>query len=108
MRKIRDVLRLKLEARLSHERTAAALQISKGVVTKYLGLATVAGLDWEQIQALDDTALHNRLLGTPQRASGFVQPDYGRIHQELRRKGMTLMLLWEEHAAQHPDQTTYR
>jgi hypothetical protein len=45
MRKIRDVLRLKLEARLSHERTAAAPQISKGVVTKYLGLATVAGLD---------------------------------------------------------------
>ena len=108
MRKIRDVLRLKLESRLSHERTAAALQISKGVVTKYLGLATVAGLDWEQIQALDDTALHNRLLGAPQRASGFVQPDYGRIHQELRRKGMTLMLLREEHGAQHPDQTTYR
>ena len=63
MRKIRDVLRLKLEARLSHERTAAALQISKGVVTKYLTLATAAGLDWNQIQLLDDTALHNRMLG---------------------------------------------
>ena len=34
MRKIRDVLRLKLEARLSHEQTAAALNISKGVVTE--------------------------------------------------------------------------
>jgi len=108
MRKIRDVLRLKLEARLSHEQTAAALQISKGVVTKYLTLATAAGLDWNQIQALDDTALHNRLLGAPQRVSGFVQPDYGRIHQELRRKGMTLMLLWQEHSTQHPNQTTHR
>ena len=108
MRKIRDVLRLKLEARLSHERTAAALQISKGVVTKYLTLATAAGLDWNQIQLLDDTALHNRMLGAPQRVSGFVQPDYGRIHQELRRKGMTLMLLWEEHCAQHSGQTTHR
>jgi transposase len=107
MRKIRDVLRLKLEARLSHEQTAAALQISKGVVTKYLTLATAAGLDWNQIQALDDTALHNRMLGTPLRASGFVQPDYGRIHQELRRKGMTLMLLWEEHGAQHPGQAIH-
>ncbi len=101
MRKIRDVLRLKLESRLSHERIAAALSISKGVVTKYIGLANTAGLDWEQIQALDDTALHNRLLGTPQRASGFVPPDYGRLHQELRRKGMTLMLLWQEHGTQH-------
>ena len=108
MRKIRDVLRLKLEARLTHEQTAAALNISKGVVTKYLGLATSAGLDWNQIQALDDTALHNRLIGTPQRCSGFVKPDYGRIHQELRRKGMTLMLLWEEHVERHPQQTTHR
>ena len=99
MRKIRDVLRLKLEARLSHERCAAALSISKGVVTKYVTLASKAGLDWNQIQALDDTALHNRLLGTPRRVSSFVQPDYGRIHQELRRKGMTLMLVWEEHGA---------
>ncbi len=102
MRKIRDVLRLKLEARISHEQTAAALDISKGVITKYLTLATAAGLDWPQVQALDDTALHNRLLGTPQRVSGFVQPDYGRIHQELRRKGMTLMLLWEEPRARLP------
>ena len=99
MRKIRDVLRLKLEAHLSHERTAAALSVSKGVVTKYVTLATAAGLDWNQIQALDDTALHNRMLGTLRRVSGFVQPDYGHTHQELRRKGMTLMLLWEEHAA---------
>ena len=107
MRKIRDVLRLKLEARLSREPCAAALQMSKGVVTKYLTLATAAGLDWNQVQLLDDTALHNRLLGAPQPASGFVQPDYGRMHQELRRKGMTLMLLWEEHRTQHPGQTMH-
>lgn len=108
MRKIRDVLRLKLEARLTHEQVAAALDLSKGVITKYLTLASAAGLDWPQVQALDDTALHNRLVGTPQRPNGFVVPDYGRIHQELRRTGMTLMLLWEEHCTQHPGQTTHR
>ena len=108
MRKIRDVLRLKLETKLSHERTAAALNLSKGVVAKYVTLANAAGLDWAQIQALDDTALHNRLLGTPQRTSAFVQPDYGRMHQELRRKGMTMMLLWQEHVAQHPGACTHQ
>ena len=108
MRKIRDVLRLKLETKLSHERTAAALNLSKGVVAKYVTLANAAGLDWAQIQALDDTALHNRLLGPPQRASAFVQPDYGRMHQELRRKGMTMMLLWQEHVAQHPGACTHQ
>ena len=114
MRKIRDVLRLKLEAKLSHQQIAAALDISKGVVTKYVALAKAASLDWTLIELLDDTALHNRLLAIPQRISAFVQPDYGRIHQELRRKGMTLMLLWQEHVDQHAnqpahsEQTTYR
>ena len=108
MRKIKDILRLKLDARLSHERVAASLGISKGVVAKYSSAATSAGLDWAQIQLLDEAALQHRLLGAPQRASGFVAPDYGRMHQELRRKGMTLMLLWEEHATQHPGQTIHR
>jgi transposase len=117
MRKIRDVLRLKLQAKLPHQQIADALSLSKGVVTKYATLAKDANLDWMQIQQLDDTALHNRLLRVPERVSAFVQPDYGRVHQELRRKGMTLMLLWQEHVEQHsqhsghsnhPKQTTYR
>ena len=81
MRKIRDVLRLKLEARLSHEQTACALDISKGVITKYLTLAAAAGLDWLQIQALDDTALHNRLQYA-QRARRGQWFKYGRGHLE--------------------------
>ena len=44
MRKIKDVLRLKLDAGLSHQQIAAALGISKGVVTKYVGLAAAAGV----------------------------------------------------------------
>ena len=102
---MRDVLRLKLEARFAYEQTAAALDISKGVITKYLTLVTEAGLDWLEVQALDDTALHNCLFGLPRRASGFAQPDYGRIHQKLRRKRMKLMLLWEESSTQHAGQT---
>ena len=54
MRKIKDVLRLKLDAKLSHQQIAAALGISKGVVTKYVGLAAAAGLDWA------DRARHGR------------------------------------------------
>ena len=108
MRKIKDVLRLKLDAGLSHERIAASLGISKGVVAKYAGLAAAAGLDWQAAQALDETGLQRRLLAAPVRASAFVLPEYGRIHQELRRKGMTLMLLWEEHVAQHVGEPTHR
>ena len=107
MRKIKDVLRLKLDARMSHQQIAAALGISKGVVTKYVGLAAASGLDWTTVQLLDETALERRLLVAPERPRDHVQPDYGRLHQELRRKGMTLMLLWEEHRADYADVQTY-
>lgn len=107
MRKIKDVLRLKLDAKLSHQQIAAALGISKGVVTKYVGLAAAAGLDWEAVQEADEAALERRLLVAPERPRDHVQPDYGRLHQELRRKGMTLMLLWEEYRADHADCLTY-
>jgi transposase len=107
MRKIKDVLRLKLDAKLSHEQIAGALGISKGVVTKYVGLAAAAGLDWPAVQDADEITLERRLLVASQKPRNHVQPDYGRLHQELRRKGMTLMLLWEEYPADHADRQTY-
>ena len=107
MRKIKDVLRLKLDAKLSHEQIAAALGISKGVVTKYVGLAAAAGLDWPAVQGYDEITLERRLLVAPQKPRGHIQPDFGRLHQELRRKGMTLMLLWEEYRADYADNQTY-
>lgn len=67
MRKIKEVLRLKLDAKLSHGQIAAALHLSKGVVTKYVGLAAAAGLDWSVIQLLDDVTLERRLLAGPEK-----------------------------------------
>jgi transposase len=108
MRKIRDVLRLKLDGKLSHEQIASALKVSKGVVAKYVGLAAAAGLDWPTVCSLEETALEQRLLVRPERPSNYVVPDYGRIHHELRRKGVTLMLLWEEYQAEYAEQQTWR
>lgn len=76
-------------------------------MTKYAGLAAAAGLDWPAVQAMDEAALERRLLVGPRRAHDYVQPNYGRVHQELRRKGMTLMLLWEEHRADYADSQTH-
>jgi len=108
MRNIKDVLRLKYAGDISHERIAIALSVSKGVVTKYVGLANAAGLSWEQIEPMDEAQLHNRLVGSVATPSAFILPNYGLIHQELRRKGMTLMLLWEEHVEQYGQEQTHR
>ena len=81
MRQIKDVLRLKLELHHSHQHIAASLGISKGVVAKYLKLASAAGLQWAQIQTMDETALHSRLMGAPQRASSVAADQWdGRPH----------------------------
>ena len=50
MRKLEDALRLKFEAGQSHQQIARALGISKGLVTKYVGLAVAAGLDWQPLR----------------------------------------------------------
>ena len=75
MRKIKDVLRLKLDAQLSHRQIAAALGMSKAAVTKYLGLAAAAGLDWAAVQGIDEVGLERRLLVAPERPRDHVQPD---------------------------------
>ncbi len=108
MRNIKDVLRLKYVGKLSHERIAAALGLSKGVVTKYAGLANAAGLNWEHVQSMDEAQLHARLINSAPALSAFVLPNYGVVHHELRRKGMTLMLLWEEHVERHGQAQTHR
>ncbi|WP_045366611.1 IS21 family transposase [Mycoavidus cysteinexigens] len=106
MRKVKEVLRLRYECRLSLEAIARVLSLSKGVVAKYIKLASQAGLAWEEAQALDETALSSRLKPPSEasvvRASQFMPPDYAWIHQELKRKGVTLQLLWEEYCAQCP------
>jgi transposase len=107
IRMIKDVLRLKHESQFSHARIAATLQISKGVVSKYVSLAADAGLTWDELRELDEVAIAARLL-PGSRNSAYVPPDYARIHQELRRKGVTLTLLWQEYVDAHPGGKTYR
>ena len=98
MRKIRDVLRYRHSAGLSLEAIARALKISKGVVAKYLRLASAVGVTWPIPEALDDAGLEKLLYrqGAAREAT-FAEPDYALVHQELKRKGVTLTLLWEEY-----------
>ena len=108
MRKLKDILRLKLDARLSHQQIATALGLSKGVVTKYARLAGSAGLEeWSVVQEMDEATLERRLIAGTANGRDHVQPDYGRLHVELRRKGLTLQVLWEEYRADYADRHTY-
>lgn len=103
MRKVREVLRLKHACGASDRLIAQSLGIGRTTVGEYLRRAAVVGMTWPV--ELDDAELE-RLLFTP---AGFhegptrPQPDWSRMHAELRRRGVTLMLLWEEYRAEHAD-----
>ena len=106
LRMIKDIIRLKHQA-LTHEQIAQTLKVSKGVVCKYLSLASAVGLDWEAAQSLNELQLTARLFPRAHAAGRFVEPDWATIHRELDRKGVTLVLLWQEYQAAHAEQRTW-
>jgi transposase len=99
MRRIKEALRLHLQAGLSYDEVGRALKISKSSAGKYVSLARAAGVDWELAQTLGDDELEARLFRPPVlRSSHQLAPDFALVHQELKRAGVTLQLLWEEYA----------
>jgi transposase len=109
MRKIKECLRLKLDCGLSHARIALALGLSKGVVSKYITRAVEAGLDWPSLAAMDDTALAESLCVAPPRVRGERAPiDLPWVHRELRRKGVTRQLLWQEYGEANAGRPIYQ
>jgi len=104
MRRLRELLRLKYEAGLSHRAVAGACAMGLGTVTTYLQRAAAAGLQWPLPEDLDDAALEARLFVRPAvpPARDRVVPQWPQLHQELKKPGVTLSLLWVEYRAQHP------
>ena len=102
MRKIREILRLRAAGK-SQRQIALSVGIGQSTVGDYLTRARLAGVSWPT--ALDDAALE-RALYPPRPAVPTAerpQPDWACVHRELKRKGVTLFLLWEEYKADHPD-----
>lgn len=103
MRQITEVLRLKYEAGLSHERIALACGISKGAVSKYVSLAKVQGVVWPLPSEVDQARLEALLFPATIPPARFCEPDYFQVHQELKTKGVTLQLLWAEYVERFGD-----
>ena len=108
MRKIREALRLHYDAGLGVRAVARSLKASPSTVREYLVRAKLQGLSWPLPESLDDAALLQRLYPTPRTNSRRLPPpQWSQVHRELRRKGVTLALLWEEYKAVHPEGMQY-
>ena len=109
VRKIREILRLKEEAGLSNRAIARTCKISNSTVGEYLRRAQAAELHWPLPEGLSEEELFRKLFPesgherTPERAL----PDWEKIRQELKKKGVTLKLLWIEYRDQYPNGYRY-
>lgn len=109
MRKMREILRLKYAVGLSNRQIARSCSISHRTVAEYVRRAEAARLEWPLPEGIDDTRLEELLFGeqTPFSRATRPLPEMEYIHREMRRKGVTLYLLWEEYFSAHPEGYRY-
>jgi transposase len=98
MRQVKEVLRLKWACGLSDRQIAHSLRISRPTVADYVRRAKDAGLSWPLPEDLGDDVLERRLFArtVTQPPAQRPMPDWSRVHRELQRQGVTLVLLWQE------------
>ncbi len=109
MRKFKELMRLKFEAKLTHRQIGRSLGLSAGTVSTHVKKMLLAGLVWPMSPQLTDADIERQLFVEPHRAAASPKsdPDFAGIHQELKRKGVTLALLWEEYGQARPEQSAY-
>lgn len=105
MRKIREVLRLRFAAQLTVRKISASTKISVGGIQKLLTKANNLSLTWPLPDELDDSQLAQMFYprADTRSSSRFEIPDWAEVHRELKPKGMTKNLLWQEYTQQYPN-----
>jgi transposase len=104
MRKITEVLRLKWALGLSNRAIARSCRISHSTVREYLARAQQAGLSWPLPEELNEEQLIRQLFPektAPQPAAKPL-PDWESVRSELKKRSVTLRLLWDEYRADNP------
>jgi hypothetical protein len=104
MRKIKEVLRLHKEIGLSERQIAKSCDISRSTVKDYLHRIQRAGLSSPLASDLDDAQLENLLFPPvgPIAPENRGMPPMDDLYQELKKKSVTLQLLWCEYKQSNP------
>jgi transposase len=109
MRKVQEVLRLLLVCGLSQRQASRASGVARASVAEYVERAQKAGL-LETWESLSGEELESRLYPPARRAplqAERPEADWAAVHEELKRRDMTLSLVWQEYREQHPDGYQY-
>lgn len=108
MRHVREVIRLK-SAGMPTREIARRLGTAPSTVRLTIRRFEASGLTWPLPDDITDTDLEARLFASADAGSGTrrghrrqAEPDWAAVHRELRRKHVTLSILWEEYIASEP------
>ena len=98
MRQVHEVLRLKWDQGLSDRQIAHSLGMSRPAVADYVRRAQAAGVSWPLPETYDEGTLERLLFPvvSARVPAPHLVPDWSTVHRELKRKGVTLFLLWQE------------
>ena len=109
MRHVSEVLRRTWDQGLSERKIAQSLGISRPTVAEYVRRAQAAGLSWPLPTTCDAEALERWLFpSVSARAPAMhLVPDGATVHHELKHKGVTLFLLWQDYKAATPEGLQY-
>lgn len=105
MRNIREILRLKLSANLSIRQISACTKVSVGAIQKLLSSAQQLTLTWPLPDDMDDASLAQLFYpkADTTQSTRFQVPVWTDVHLELKKKGVTKNLLWQEYTQQYPN-----
>ncbi|MFO7558525.1 MAG: IS21 family transposase [Desulfobacterales bacterium] len=105
MRKIKEILRLKHDCGLTNRQIAKSCSAARSTIAEYLSKARSAGLTWPLPDQLSDTDIYDLLFKNRVNKTVYKRnmPPMEYIHNELKKKGVTLQLLWYEYKQNHPD-----
>ena len=109
MRRVRDVLRLRTTG-VGVNEIARRVGVAPSTVRLTLQRLASVGLSWPLPAEMTDAALEAALfaaVGTKQGHCRHLEPDWAEIHRELKRKHVTLAMLWDEYIERHPDGYRY-
>lgn len=110
MRRVREILRYRFEQGLGHKSIAVRVGAAPSTVRETLRRAAIAELSWPLGDDVSDAVLEAALYkagGTKTGHRRSPEPDWTQVHRELKRKHMTLQILWDEYISRYPEGYRY-
>jgi transposase len=110
MRQVREILRLLSAGDVAVREIARRTGVAPSTVRETVKRLGAAGLSWPLPEGVSDVELGALLYANAGKKPGHrrcPEPDWAGMHRELKRKHVTLSILWDEYIEQHSDGFRY-